>query len=88
MTHTALPSGSPIWADALCAAGCMAKAAEESVVIQWQPAEGRLRYTATQFVMIEPFGVALRPGETFEVRWMPGDTGYSTTRYFGPRTGN
>jgi len=67
-----------IWADALCAAGCTAKSARQSVEIQWEPVEGRLRYTATEYVIIEPFGVTLAPGDTLEVRWIPGDTGYST----------
>jgi hypothetical protein len=78
MNQPTVPAGSSIWAAALCAAGCMANAAGESFLIQWQPAEGRLRYTATQLVKIEAFGVVLRPGETLEVRWVPGDTAYST----------
>jgi len=75
----ATPSASgSVWADALCAAGCTARTVGRSVVIQWQPGDDRLRYTATEYVVIEPFGVPLRPGETLEVRWLPGDTGYST----------
>jgi hypothetical protein len=67
-----------IWADALSAAGCTAKGSRQSITIQWEPVEGRLRYTATECVIIEPFGVTLSPGDTLEVRWVPGDTGYST----------
>jgi hypothetical protein len=78
MTQHAVYGGS-IWADALRATGCMAKAADESFTIQWQPGEGRLRYTATAMVIVEPFGVSLEPGDTLEVRWIPGDTGYSTS---------
>jgi hypothetical protein len=68
----------PIWAAALRAAGCQANAVGQSSAIQWQPAGRRLQYTATENVTIEPFGVALRPGETLEVGWLPGDTGYLT----------
>ncbi len=66
-----------IWAAALCAAGCTARAAQKSYPIQWQAGDGRLRYTATEFVVIEPLGVALGPGETLEVAWVTGATGYS-----------
>jgi len=76
--ETVPSTGSSIWAAALCAAGCTAKAVGKSVRINWQPAKGRLRYTATDDVIIEPFGVRLGPGETLEVRWIPGETGYST----------
>jgi hypothetical protein len=36
-----------------------------------------MRYTATEHVIVEAFGVVLEPGDTLEVRWFPGDTGYS-----------
>jgi len=70
-------AGPSIWAAALKAAGCQARAVGRSFAIQWQPVGSRLRYTATDYVTIDAFGVALRPGETLEVRWIPGDTGYS-----------
>jgi hypothetical protein len=70
-----------IWAAALRAAGCTAKSAGQSIEIQWQAGEGCLRYTATERVMIEPFGVVLGPGESLEVGWAPGETSYTLGVY-------
>jgi hypothetical protein len=78
MMHASRFAGMSIWAAALRAAGCRANALGQSFAIQWQPAGRRLQYTATENVTVEPFGVALHPGETLEVGWLPGDTGYRT----------
>jgi len=71
-------SGSSIWSAALSAVGCVATGTGgSSQPIEWQPARNCLKYTAKRAVIVEPFGISLKPGETLAVRWKPGDTGYS-----------
>lgn len=71
-------AGTPVWVAALSAVACQARRPDGvSSGIQWLSGRECVRYTATDEVTVEPFGIALAQGEILEVRWPAGDTGYS-----------
>ena len=69
----------PIWLAALLAAGCEATANGRTRRIEWRCASGRAVYTnsAAESEIVQPFGVAVRRGESVVVTWRPGETGYT-----------
>jgi CheY-like chemotaxis protein len=71
MTDTA------IWSSALVAAGCTAVRAGGREPVDWRITSDQARYTAGEAVVVEPFGIALSPGDSLNVTWHPGNTGYS-----------
>ena len=71
------PEGTPVWVAALSAAACRVRRSDGvSAVIQWLTRPECVRYTATDEVTVEPFGIALTPGATLELRWPAGETAY------------
>ena len=71
-------AGTPVWAAALSAVACQARRSDGvSSGIQWLSGRECVRYTATDEVTVEPFGIVLTQGALLEVRWPAGDTGYS-----------
>jgi hypothetical protein len=71
-------AGTPVWAAALNTAACHANRSDGvSSVIQWIAGAECVRYTASDDVTVEPFGIVLAQGMILEVRWPAGDTGYS-----------
>ena len=66
----------PIWTAALIAAECRAKKNGESDPVYWQIGGDYVLYTATEKVVVEPFGIRLLPGDALEVRWETGSSGY------------
>jgi hypothetical protein len=74
----AIFAGTPVWAAALDAARCQASRSDGATSgIEWRSGPECVRYTATDQVTVEPFGIALVAGATLEVRWPAGDTSYS-----------
>jgi len=70
------PLGWPVWTAALIAAKCRARKNGESEPVYWQIGGDYVLYTATEKVVVEPFGIPMRPGDVLEVRWETGETGY------------
>jgi hypothetical protein len=66
-----------IWASALIAAGCVARQGDRAEPVAWRPVDGSIRYTATEAVVVEPFGLSLDAGDTLDVWWKAGDTAYT-----------
>jgi len=66
----------PVWTAALIAAKCHARKNGESDPVYWQIGEDYVLYTATEKVVIEPFGIPMAAGDVLEVRWERGETGY------------
>ena len=76
---TMTPLEWPIWTAALIAAKCCARKNGESDPVYWQIGEDYVLYTATEKVVVEPFGIPLTAGDVLEVRWETGASGYRAT---------
>jgi hypothetical protein len=74
--HPMTPLAWPVWTAALVAVRCRARKNGESDPIYWQIGQDYVLYTATEKVVVEPFGIAMAAGDVLEVRWEPGETGY------------
>ena len=73
----------PIWLAALTASRCQATRNGEDHAVRWSCVSGRAVYTnaGAEIETIQPLGVSLQGGQTLEVYWMPGETGYSMEVY-------
>jgi hypothetical protein len=67
----------PVWAAALVAAGCVARHEGRVEPVAWRCLDASIRYTATEAVVVEPFGLSLDAGDILDVWWQPGDTAYT-----------
>ncbi len=68
----------PVWEAALYASNCQVHHSDGvASTIQWQSGSECVRYTASDTVTIEPFGIALTAGGMVEVCWPAGESGYS-----------
>lgn len=69
----------PIWMAALLASACEARGDGYSSDVEWECVHGRAIYTngGEQTLILHPFGVPVRGGETLVVSWLPNETGYT-----------
>jgi hypothetical protein len=69
----------PIWMAALLASACEARGDGITRDVQWECIDDRAIYTndGEQTLILYPFGVPVRGGETLVVAWLPNETGYT-----------
>ena len=69
----------PIWMAALVASGCEVKSSCGARAVDWRFASGRAVYTnhSAETEIMQPFGIAVRAGETMVVSWRPGETAFT-----------
>ena len=69
----------PIWMAALLASACEARGDGFSSDVEWQCVHGRALYTNSgeETLILYPFGIPVRGGETLVVSWLPNETGYT-----------
>ena len=71
----------PIWMAALVASGCEARVNGEALRVEWLCVSDRAVYTngGDETIVLLPFGVPVRAGESVVVSWLPGETAYTIT---------
>jgi len=69
----------PIWMAALLASACEARGDGFHCDVEWERVHDRAIYTndGEETLILHPFGVPVRGGESLVVSWLPNETGYT-----------